>query len=116
MTLSGGKSWSGEYSLGRPRAKSARQDGFGPQRAQGGLAMVAEQFDQFADQLGLVGATRAEVAPAHLREDFLTGVLAHFGVHGSVTPIFESTGTVRQPRSPASVTIFLSQIAARPAL
>jgi len=24
----------------------------------------------------------AEVAPAHLEEDFLTGVLAHWGVHG----------------------------------
>jgi hypothetical protein len=35
------------------------------------------------------------------------------GVHGSVTPLFESTGAVQQPRSPASVTIFLSQIAQR---
>jgi hypothetical protein len=73
--------------------------------------MVAEQFDQFGDPLGLVGAPGAEVAPAHLGEDFLTGFLAHLGVHGSVTPIFESTGAVQQPRSPASVTIFLSQIA-----
>jgi hypothetical protein len=35
--------------------------------------MAAEQFDQLADQLGLVVAPGVEVAPAHLREDFLTG-------------------------------------------
>jgi hypothetical protein len=39
----------------------------------------------------------AEVAPAHLGEDFLTSVLAHLGVHGSVTPIFESRGLSGSP-------------------
>ena len=73
--------------------------------------MVAEQFDQLADQLALVVSTGTEIAPAHLQEDFLTGILAHLGVHGSVTPIFESTGAAQQSHSPASVTILLSQIA-----
>jgi len=64
---------------------------------------------------GAVWLRPAGVKRAHLEEDFLTGVLTHLGVPGSVTPIFESTGAVRQPRSPASVTIFLSQIAGRTA-
>jgi hypothetical protein len=73
--------------------------------------MVAEEFDQFGDELGFVFTARAGVTPAHLDQHFLTCVLTHLGVHGSVTPNFESTGAVHQPRSPASVTIFLSQIA-----
>jgi hypothetical protein len=66
MALCGGSSFSGEYSLGgRGRKGRAQDGGLGLQRTQGGLAMVAEEFDQFGDQLGLVGATGAEVAPTH---------------------------------------------------
>jgi len=111
IALSGGSRFSGEDSRGRPRTKGARDDRLGPQCAQGGVAMVAEQFDQFVDQLGLVGTLGAHVAPAHLGEDFLTSVLAPLGVPGSVTPIFESSGVVQQPRPHASVSVFLSQIA-----
>jgi hypothetical protein len=39
--------------------------------------VVAEEFDQFAEPLELLMASGAQVAPEHLREDFLTGVLAH---------------------------------------
>jgi hypothetical protein len=44
--------------------------------------MAAEQFDQWGDQLALVLAPGAEVAPAQLEADLLTGVLAHWGVPG----------------------------------
>jgi len=73
---------SGAYSRGRPRTKGAHEDGFGAQRALGGLAMAAEQFDQWGDQLALVLAPGAEVAPAQLEADLLTGVLAHRGGPG----------------------------------
>ena len=65
-----------------------RDGGLGAQRAQGGLAMGAEEYDQLADPLGLVGTPGTEVAPALLGEDLLMGVLAHWGVPDSVTPPF----------------------------
>ena len=58
-------------------------------------------------------ASGAEEARAPREEDLLAGVLVpwDWGVHSTVTNILESTGSTQQPRSPASGTIFLSQIA-----
>jgi hypothetical protein len=39
---------------------------------QGGLAMVAEEFDPFGDPLGFEFAAGAGAAPAHLGQHFLT--------------------------------------------
>jgi len=52
--------------------------------------MVAEPLDRFGDPLELVPAAGTQVASAHLEEDFLTGVLAHWGVPGFGNRLFES--------------------------
>src|SRR5581483_1762144 len=59
--------------------------------------------------LGLVLLARTLVASALLLQYFLTCNLTHFGIHGSVTPPFESTYDFLDSFSPTSVTFFLSQ-------
>jgi hypothetical protein len=96
--------------LGPAPHKGGAQHGPGPQRADRGLAVVAEKLDQFVEDLGLVLPAGAGVALALLGQDFLSRQFTHLGVHAPVTPLLSLRGLPRLPLTPPSVTFFLSQI------
>ena len=62
------------------RGRSRRQ-GLVPQRADGGLAMVAQQFDRLGEELAFVLPTRPAILPPQLEEHFGFGLLAHIVAH-----------------------------------
>jgi transposase len=65
----------------------------------GRIALVEVWFElRDGRRLCLPRITQPE--PAHLDQHFLTCVLTHVGVHGSVTPIFETTGLSTSPAPP----------------
>ena len=83
----------------------------GPQGADGRLAVITEQLDQFGDDLGLVEPASSGLALALLGQHFLTCFFTHVGVHIWVTPLLSLQGPPQPTHTPPSVTFLLSQIA-----
>ena len=58
-----------------------RRFGLVAQSADGGLAMVAQQFDRLGEEMPFVVPPRPAILPPQLGEDFAFGLLAHKVVH-----------------------------------
>src|SRR5208282_269141 len=81
------------------------------QRTNGGLAVVAEKFDQFVDDFGFVFLAGPGVTRTLQNQHFLSGNLTHFQVHSSVTPFLSQRMVHVNHFPPPTVTFFLSQFA-----
>src|SRR5208282_3788264 len=81
------------------------------QRTNGGLAVVAEKFDQFVDDFGFVFLAGPGVTRTLQNQHFLSGNLTHFQVHSSVTPFLRQCMVHVNHFPPPTVTFFLSQFA-----
>jgi len=79
------------------------------QRADGRLAVVAEEFDQFVDDFSFVFLAGPGVTITLLGQHFRSCDLTHFGVHGSVTPFLSQRMVFSNHFTSLWVTIFLSQ-------
>jgi hypothetical protein len=73
--------------------------------------MVGEERDHFVDDFGFVFLARPRVSLTLADQHFLSGVLTHFRVHSSVTPLLSQRMVSSNHFSPPTVTIFLSQFA-----
>jgi hypothetical protein len=82
-------------------------------RADGCLAVIVEEFDQFVDDFGFVFLAGPGVTRPLLGQHFRSWVLTHLGGHSSGTPFLRQRMVSSIHLSPPSVTFFLSQFATR---
>jgi hypothetical protein len=94
---------------GPPDDEGRGGHGPGLPRADGCLAVIVEEFDQFVDDFGFVFLAGPGVTRPLLGQHFRSWVLTHLGGHSSGTPFLRQRMVSSIHLSPPSVTFFLSQ-------
>ena len=110
MTLSGGQQFVRMVVPGPTAHERCGERPSGPQGADGHLAVIADQFDQFGDDFGRVEPASSGIALPLLGQHFSTCLFTHVMVHIWLTPLLSLQGPTQSPHTPPSVTFFFSQI------